>query len=58
MAAGASNLVLEGTTSLTPPIIWVPITNPPSVSGQFTYELNVVPGTNGYHFFRLESHLP
>jgi uncharacterized repeat protein (TIGR01451 family) len=53
-----SNLVLEGATSLTPPIVWVPITNPPSVGGTYTYQLNIVPGTNGYHFFRLQSHLP
>ena len=51
--AVAGGLVLEGAVNVTGP--WVPIANPAAVGGQYTY---VLPGTNGYHFFRLMSQLP
>ncbi len=57
--AVAGNIVLEGSTNLPP--VWVPITNssvvPQLISGQ-TYNTYTLPGTNGYHFFRLISQLP
>jgi len=51
--AVAGNLVLEGTVTLAGP--WKPIANPAAVGGIYSY---VLPGTNGYHFFRLVSQLP
>jgi uncharacterized repeat protein (TIGR01451 family) len=55
----AGNIVLEGSAKLPP--VWVPITNssvvPQLVGGQ-TYNTYTLPGTNGYHFFRLKSQLP
>jgi hypothetical protein len=47
------NLVLQGAVTLLGP--WMPIANPAVVNGQYTY---VLPGTNGYHFFRLASQSP
>jgi uncharacterized repeat protein (TIGR01451 family) len=53
----ASNYVLEGATNLPPLGTWIPITNPapPVVNGQYDFAL---PGTNGYHFFRLKAEVP
>jgi uncharacterized repeat protein (TIGR01451 family) len=54
--ASATNYVLEGAVALPPIGQWVPVTPAPSVvNGQYTYTL---PGTSGYHFFRLVSQLP
>jgi hypothetical protein len=50
--AVAGNLALEGAVNVTGP--WVPIANPAAVGGQYVY---VLPGTNGYHFFRLISQM-
>ena len=47
------NIVLQGAVNVTGP--WVPIANPVAVGGVYTY---VLPGGNGYHFFRLMSQLP
>jgi uncharacterized repeat protein (TIGR01451 family)/uncharacterized delta-60 repeat protein len=46
----AGNVVLQGAVTLSGP--WTLITNPVAVGGQYTF---VLPGTNGYHFFRLVS---
>jgi uncharacterized repeat protein (TIGR01451 family) len=46
----ASNFILQGAVALPPQGTWVDIPNPPIVNGQYTYSL---PGTGGYHFFRL-----
>ena len=51
--AVAGDFVLEGAVTVSGP--WMPIANPAAVGGQYTY---VLPGTNGYHFFRLVSQLP
>jgi uncharacterized repeat protein (TIGR01451 family)/uncharacterized delta-60 repeat protein len=51
--AVAGNIVLEGAVTVSGP--WMPIANPAAVGGIYTY---VLPGTNGYHFFRLISKLP
>jgi uncharacterized repeat protein (TIGR01451 family) len=51
--AVAGNFVLQGAVTLSGP--WMPIANPAVVNGQYTY---VLPGTNGYHFFRLVSQSP
>jgi uncharacterized repeat protein (TIGR01451 family)/uncharacterized delta-60 repeat protein len=56
--AAAGNIMLEGAVSLSGP--WVPIANPATMSelnGLFFYTY-ILPGTNGYHFFRLKSQLP
>jgi len=49
--------VLEGAFDLPPIGTWVPITNPPPpvISGQYSFSL---PGTTGYHFFRLATQMP
>jgi hypothetical protein len=47
--------ILEGSTNL--PAVWVPITNSSvtqQVFGSVTSNLFSLPGTNGYHFFRLK----
>ena len=53
------NLVLQGSINLPP--TWVSITNssvvPQLIGGQL-YNTYALPGTNGYHFFRLISQLP
>jgi len=57
--AMAGNIMLQGSTNLPP--VWVPITNSSviqqSIGGQ-TYNTYTLPGTNGYHFFRLKSQVP
>ncbi len=54
-SAQASNYTLQGAVSL-PPVgansLWNDIPNPPVVNGEYVFTL---PGTNGYHFFRLSS---
>jgi len=47
------SVILQGAVTLSPPIVWVPLTNPPPtvVNGQNVYPLE----GSGYHFFRLES---
>jgi uncharacterized repeat protein (TIGR01451 family)/uncharacterized delta-60 repeat protein len=51
--AVTGNFVLEGAVTLLGP--WTPIANPAVVNGQYTY---VLPGANGYHFFRLIAQPP
>jgi len=53
----ATNFVLEGAVDLPPIGTWVPITNPPPsvISGQYNFAL---PGSTGYHFFRLSTQMP
>jgi uncharacterized repeat protein (TIGR01451 family)/uncharacterized delta-60 repeat protein len=56
---GQGNTILQGTVTLAGP--WVPITNSsivPQIIGGQTYDTFTLPGTNGYHFFRLLSQLP
>jgi uncharacterized repeat protein (TIGR01451 family) len=55
--ATATNYVLEGAVELPPIGTWVSITNPPPpiISGQYSFSL---PGTTGYHFFRLATQMP
>lgn len=55
--AADTNYVLEGAFELPPFGTWVPITNPPPqiISGQYNFSL---PGTAGYHFFRLATQMP
>jgi uncharacterized repeat protein (TIGR01451 family) len=58
-AATVGNTVLQGSKNLPP--IWVPITNssvvPQTINGQL-YNTYTLPGSSGYHFFRLMSQLP
>jgi uncharacterized repeat protein (TIGR01451 family) len=57
--ATPGNIVLQGSVKLPP--TWVNITNSSIVSqvvGGQTNMTYTLPGTNGYHFFRLMSHLP
>jgi hypothetical protein len=54
--ASFTNFVLEGAFNLPPVGTWVPINPPPPViSGQYSFSL---PGTTGYHFFRLATQMP
>ncbi len=50
--ATALNFSLQGASNLPPQGIWK---NIPTSNGQYLFTL---PGTNGYHYFRLTSHLP
>jgi hypothetical protein len=49
-SALANTYTLEGATELPPLGTWVILPAPPVINGQYTYTL---PGTGGYHFFRL-----
>jgi uncharacterized repeat protein (TIGR01451 family) len=51
--AAPGNYGLQGAVGLLGP--WVSIADPAAVNGIYTY---VLPGTNGYHYFRLKSQLP
>ena len=56
---GSGNTFLQGAVNLTGP--WANISNsgivPQLISGQM-YNTFTLPGTNGYHYFRLMSQLP
>jgi uncharacterized repeat protein (TIGR01451 family)/uncharacterized delta-60 repeat protein len=54
--ASANSYILQGAVNLPPLGQWVTVTpTPPVINGQYTFTL---PGTSGYHFFRLVSQLP
>jgi hypothetical protein len=49
-SAAATNYMLQGATNLTPPVVWVTVTNPATVvNGQYS----VTVPTNSLHFFKL-----
>jgi uncharacterized delta-60 repeat protein/uncharacterized repeat protein (TIGR01451 family) len=54
-SALATNYTLQGATNLPPQGTWIAIPEPPVINGEYTFSL---PGTNGYHFFRLSAQLP
>jgi uncharacterized delta-60 repeat protein/uncharacterized repeat protein (TIGR01451 family) len=54
-SSSATNYTLEGATSLPPQGTWIPIPVTTVSGGLYIFSL---PGTNGYHFFRLVSQLP
>jgi len=54
-SALATSYWLEGAVNLPPQGAWVRLPEPPVINGQYTYTL---PGTGGYHFFRLSTQLP
>jgi uncharacterized repeat protein (TIGR01451 family) len=57
--ATATNYVLQGAVVLQQNTSWTTITPaPPVVNGQYVYTLTILPGTNGYHFFRLKAPQP
>ncbi len=51
-SALATNYVLQGAVALPPQGTWTDIPAPPIINGQYTFSL---PGTDGYHFFRLST---
>jgi uncharacterized delta-60 repeat protein/uncharacterized repeat protein (TIGR01451 family) len=54
-SALATSYWLEGAIELPPLGTWVRLPEPPVINGFYTYTL---PGTGGYHFFRLRTQLP
>lgn len=57
--AASSGFILQGTTNLPP--VWINITNSSvtqQTTGGVTSNLYTLPGTNGFHFFRLKAQLP
>jgi uncharacterized delta-60 repeat protein/uncharacterized repeat protein (TIGR01451 family) len=50
-STSATNFVLQGATNLTPPVVWVTVTNPaPTISGG---QYSITLPTNSLHFFKL-----
>jgi hypothetical protein len=49
--ADATNFVLQGATNLTPPIVWVTVTNAVTTNASGQYSVTVP--TNSLHFFKL-----
>jgi uncharacterized repeat protein (TIGR01451 family) len=49
----ATNYVLRGATNLSPPIIWVTVTNPAPTIVNGQYSITLPNTTNGLHFFNL-----
>jgi uncharacterized repeat protein (TIGR01451 family) len=49
--AAATNFVLQGATNLTPPIVWVTVTNAVTTNASGQYSVTVP--TNSLHFFKL-----
>jgi hypothetical protein len=54
-SALATNFTLQGAVNLPPQGTWIAIPNPPVFNGLYTFSL---PGTDGYHFFRLINQQP
>jgi Domain of unknown function DUF11 len=54
-SALATNYTLQGAVALPPQSTWTSIPAPPVINGLYTFTL---PGTSGYHFFRLITQLP
>jgi hypothetical protein len=50
-SGAATNFVLKGATNLTPPVVWVTVTNPAPILTNGEYWLPLP--TNGLHFFIL-----
>jgi hypothetical protein len=51
----ATNYVLLGATNLTPPVIWVKVTNVVPVITNGSFSVTLPNTTNGLHFFILTS---
>jgi len=53
--AAATNYVLMGATNLTPPVVWVKVTNVVPVITNGTFSVSLPDTTNGLHFFILRT---
>jgi hypothetical protein len=54
--ASAANAVLEGASSLAPPVVWLPVTNPPPVEANGLKSVTLPIGSgSGYYRLRLNA---